>query len=83
MGKNKRVYKLVSSDGHLNEPADVWTSRVAKKNRDRVPVSELWWMPGRSWPTEIIVQKNQRHSVRLLWAGRPHGDDADLRLHSR
>ena len=50
--KNRRAYKLVSADGHLNEPADVWTSRVASKNRDRVPRVEsmeqgdAWVFPG-------------------------------------
>jgi predicted TIM-barrel fold metal-dependent hydrolase len=45
-------YKLISADGHLNEPRDVWTSRVATKDRDRVPrVDRLaegdgWVFPG-------------------------------------
>src|ERR1700678_2804091 len=45
-------YKLVSADGHLNEPRDVWTSRVAQKDKDRVPrVDRLpdgdgWVFPG-------------------------------------
>ena len=45
-------YKLISADGHLNEPRDVWTSRVARKDRDRVPrVDRLaegdgWVFPG-------------------------------------
>jgi len=52
MASNKRAYRLISSDGHLNEPADVWTSRVAAKNRDRVPRVESleqgdgWVFPG-------------------------------------
>ena len=52
MATNKRAYRLISSDGHLNEPADVWTSRVASKNRDRVPRVEsleqgdAWVFPG-------------------------------------
>ena len=50
--KNTRQYKLISADGHLNEPADVWTSRVAKKYRDLVPRVESleqgdgWVFPG-------------------------------------
>jgi predicted TIM-barrel fold metal-dependent hydrolase len=32
-----REYKLISADGHLNEPGDLWTSRVAAALRDRVP----------------------------------------------
>jgi uncharacterized protein len=45
-------YKLISADGHLNEPRDVWTSRVAAKDRGRVPrVDRLaegdgWVFPG-------------------------------------
>jgi predicted TIM-barrel fold metal-dependent hydrolase len=45
-------YKLISADGHLNEPRDVWTSRVATKDRDLVPrVDRLaegdgWVFPG-------------------------------------
>src|SRR5438105_9607363 len=33
----KRVHHLISADSHINEPADLWTSRVAAKWRDRVP----------------------------------------------
>ena len=50
--RNSRQYKLISADGHLNEPADVWTSRVMAKNRDRVPRVErmekgdAWVFPG-------------------------------------
>src|SRR5438094_10276532 len=32
-----REYKLISADGHLNEPGDLWTSRVPAALRDRVP----------------------------------------------
>jgi predicted TIM-barrel fold metal-dependent hydrolase len=32
-----RDYKLISADGHLNEPGDLWTSRVPAEHRDRVP----------------------------------------------
>ena len=45
-------YKLISTDGHLNEPRDVWTSRVATKHRDLVPKVEslpegdAWVFPG-------------------------------------
>jgi predicted TIM-barrel fold metal-dependent hydrolase len=52
MANNGRAYRLISSDGHLNEPADIWTSRVAAKNRDRVPRVEsleqgdAWVFPG-------------------------------------
>lgn len=45
-------YKLISSDGHLNEPRDVFTLRVASKHRDLVPSVErfaegdAWIFPG-------------------------------------
>lgn len=47
-----RTYRLISADGHLNEPADVWTSRVAARHRDLVPRVErladgdAWVFPG-------------------------------------
>jgi len=51
-----KQYRLISSDGHLNEPADVWTSRVAAKYRDQVPRVEsleqgdAWVMAGVDYP---------------------------------
>ena len=35
--KSDREYKLISADGHLNEPGDLWTSRVPAKFKDAVP----------------------------------------------
>lgn len=35
-----RDYRLISGDSHVNEPPDLWTSRVAGKFRDRVPRME-------------------------------------------
>lgn len=35
-----RDYKLISADGHLNEPGDLWTSRVPKEFKDQVPYIE-------------------------------------------
>ena len=32
-----RRYRLVSADSHVNEPPDLWTSRVAAPLRDRAP----------------------------------------------
>src|SRR5262245_32419268 len=51
-----RKFRLISADGHLNEPADVWTSRVAAKFRARVPRGERlaegdgWVFPGIETP---------------------------------
>jgi predicted TIM-barrel fold metal-dependent hydrolase len=50
--KTKRDYKLISADGHLMGPGDLFTSRVAEKYRDRVPRIErleeydAWVIPG-------------------------------------
>ena len=30
-------YKIISSDSHVFEPADLWTSRVEAKFQDRAP----------------------------------------------
>jgi predicted TIM-barrel fold metal-dependent hydrolase len=35
-----RTYSLVDSDAHINEPPDLWTSRVPAKFRDRAPHME-------------------------------------------
>ncbi len=35
-----RAYKLVSADGHVNEPPDVWTARMPKKYLSRAPRME-------------------------------------------
>ena len=32
-----RPYHLISADSHINEPGDLWTSRVPAAYRDRVP----------------------------------------------
>jgi predicted TIM-barrel fold metal-dependent hydrolase len=52
MSTEAAPYKLISADGHLNEPRDIWTSRVAAKYRDLVPKVEslaegdAWVFPG-------------------------------------
>ena len=30
-------YRLISADSHVNEPPDLWVSRVDKKYRERAP----------------------------------------------
>ena len=47
----KRVHHLISADSHINEPADLWTSRVAAKWRDRVPRVERFEQ-GDAWVIE-------------------------------
>jgi predicted TIM-barrel fold metal-dependent hydrolase len=46
-----RAYHLISADSHINEPADLWTSRVAAKWRDRVPRVERF-AEGDAWVIE-------------------------------
>jgi predicted TIM-barrel fold metal-dependent hydrolase len=52
----KREYRLISTDGHFNEPGDLWTSRVASKFQDQVPKIESfeegdgWVFPGLADP---------------------------------
>ena len=41
-------YRLISSDSHVIEPSDLWTSRIETKFRDRAPHIESleegdWW----------------------------------------
>jgi len=46
------TYRIIDVDTHITEPADVWTSRVAKKFADRVPRVEriegkdVWLLDG-------------------------------------
>ncbi|MBV8084624.1 MAG: amidohydrolase [Chloroflexi bacterium] len=52
MTASARQYRLISADGHFNEPGDLWTSRVSAKFRDRVPhierfeMGDAWVFPG-------------------------------------
>ena len=44
-------YKIISSDSHILEPADIWTSRMEPKYRDQAPrLVRLedgdWWFCG-------------------------------------
>jgi len=36
------AYRLISADTHVNEPPDLWTSRVAARFRERVPRIERY-----------------------------------------
>jgi predicted TIM-barrel fold metal-dependent hydrolase len=44
-------YRLISADTHVNEPPDVWTSRVPTKFKDRVPRIERF-EEGDAWVIE-------------------------------
>ncbi len=42
-------YRVISSDNHVVEPVDLWTSRTDSKFKDRVPRVESfeqgdWWV---------------------------------------
>ncbi|MHB8463476.1 MAG: amidohydrolase family protein [Acidimicrobiales bacterium] len=45
------MHQLISADGHLNEPGDLWTSRVPASYRDRVPRIERF-DDGDAWVME-------------------------------
>ena len=45
------TYHLISADSHINEPADLWTSRAPAKWRDRVPRVERFEQ-GDAWVIE-------------------------------
>jgi predicted TIM-barrel fold metal-dependent hydrolase len=49
----KRTYKLISADSHVTEPGDLWTSRVDKRFRDRVPRIERFEQ-GDAWVMEGV-----------------------------
>ena len=54
-----RSYRLISSDSHVNEPPDLWQSRVPAKFRDRAPRVErfdegdAWILEGVSDPVNF------------------------------
>ena len=35
------TYRLISSDSHVYEPQDLWTSRMSAQFQDRAPASSL------------------------------------------
>lgn len=49
----RKPYKLVSADQHINEPPDLWTSRVPAKFKDRVPRMESF-KEGDAWIIEGV-----------------------------
>lgn len=50
---SRRPYRLVSADQHINEPPDLWTSRVARKYKSRVPQMKSF-AEGDAWIIEGI-----------------------------
>ena len=49
--RTRTEYRLISADTHVLEPADLWTSRVDARYRDRVPRIE-WLEKGGAWIIE-------------------------------
>ena len=47
-------YRLISADGHVNEPPDVWTTRVPAKFRDRAPRVQRF-AEGDAWIIEGVA----------------------------
>jgi uncharacterized protein len=67
-------YRVISADTHVLEPADLWTSRVEPKYRDRVPRIE-WLEQGGAW---IIEGAKEPISFGFtMAAGRPAADLTD------
>lgn len=55
MAVRDRQYRLISADGHVNEPGDLWTSRVPAKYRDSVPRIESFDQ-GDAWVIEGFAE---------------------------
>ncbi len=49
-----QTYQLISADSHVNEPPDLWTSRVPAKLRDRAPRIERFEQ-GDAWVLEGVA----------------------------
>jgi uncharacterized protein len=49
----RREYRLISADSHVNEPPDLWTSRVPAAMRDRAPRIERF-DDGDAWVIEGV-----------------------------
>jgi predicted TIM-barrel fold metal-dependent hydrolase len=52
--RTRTEYRLISADGHVNEPPDVWTARVPAKFRDRAPRVERF-AEGDAWVIEGVA----------------------------
>ncbi len=68
-----RQHRLISADGHFNEPGDLWTSRVAARHRDMVPriarfeQGDAWVFPG-----------YEDHPVPFAWGACAHRKPEDM-----
>ena len=64
-----RTYKLISADGHLNGPGDIWTKRVAQKYLDQVPAGRA--LPSRATAGSARGSSRAASAGRRAPAGRP------------
>lgn len=73
-----RTYRLISGDSHINEPPDLWTSRVRSKFKDRAPRIErfekgdAWVMEGSASPINFGNNANggmpaEKRSAWMRW----------------
>ena len=67
-----REYRLISSDGHFNEPGDLWTSRVSSRYRDQVPRIESF-AQGDAW----VFPGYEDHPVPFGWGACAHRPPED------
>ena len=54
MTSRSHPYRLISADSHVNEPPDLWTSRVPAEYRDRAPRVERFEQ-GDAWVLEGVT----------------------------
>lgn len=85
-------HRLISGDSHINEPPDLWTSRVRAKFRDRAPRMEsfeqgdAWVMEGAADPINFGNNANggmplEKRTAWMRWDEiRPGGYDPAARL---
>jgi predicted TIM-barrel fold metal-dependent hydrolase len=85
--------RIISADDHLQEPPDLWTTRLPKSLRERGPRvirlqdgSDAWAVEGaQPRPFGILVQAGKKHEEKkdsgLTWADVPKGAwDPDARV---
>jgi hypothetical protein len=55
-----QVYQLIDADSHINEPPDLWTSRVPAKFRDRRGASLLNFRSTRARIPHVLATRVER-----------------------
>ncbi len=90
-----RRYRLVSGDGHINEPRDLWATRLPKAQRDRAPHVESfpegdgWVIDGVPSPITLGLMSSAGLSAEdvsqwIRWEQVPEaGYDPVARLHAQ